>query len=62
MVYQIRLFDFVNSVISFYNYSGCIDPFLLLTPILINITILPCPLGFKPSTGDLPTCQCTDTL
>ena len=39
-----------------------IDTLLLLTPILINITILPCPLGFKPSTGDLPTCQCTDTL
>ena len=34
----------------------------MYTPIFINITILPCPLGFKLDINDLPTCQCTDKL
>ena len=48
--------------IEHFNATGIIEKYLLTTPIFINITILPCPLGLNLTEGDQPTCQCTGKL
>ena len=54
-------FRTLRTSIDYFNATGIIAYDLLTTPIFINITILPCPLGFKLK-GDQPTCLCTDKL
>ena len=56
-----NLFRELRTSIYIFNTQGIIKNDLLTTPIFINITILPCPLGFKLK-GDLPTCLCADKL
>ena len=51
----------LNDSIAAYNAGSFIPGNLPYTPIFINITILPCPLGFN-LTGDPPSCQCTNKL
>ena len=40
-----------------YNHIGNISNTLLTTPIFMNITLLPCPMGFSLQ-GDPPKCDC----
>lgn len=41
--------------------NGCVTPALLYTPLLLNITLLPCPLGFT-LLGNPPGCDCYPVL
>ena len=40
-----------------YNHIGSISNILLTTPIFVNVTLLPCPVGFSLQ-GDPPSCDC----
>ena len=52
---------FQHSIDNF-RHSGDIDNELLTTPVYINITILPCPLGFILSDSSHPQCVCDHPL
>ncbi len=52
--------SYIKSEISYYTRSRQIDSLLRAFPIYINITLLPCPLGFMLS-DEPPRCTC-DTL
>ena len=45
-----------------YAYTQEISGLLLVAPILVNISILPCPLGMRLSNGTHKTCQCDPKL
>ncbi|XP_064405272.1 uncharacterized protein LOC135350422 isoform X1 [Halichondria panicea] len=45
-----------------YNSSEEITSFLLAAPVLVNVTILPCPLGMVESNSSLSTCVCDQKL
>ena len=48
--------------IDHFHYSGDINNKLLTTPVYINITVLPCPLGFILSDSSTPQCVCDHPL
>ena len=52
---------FQHSIDNF-HHSGAIDNELLTTPVYINITVLPCPLGFILSDSSHPQCVCDHLL
>ena len=45
-----------------FHHSGAIDNELLTTPVYINITVLPCPLGFILSDSSTHKCVCDHLL
>jgi len=55
-----ELFDSVNKSLSEYIESGIIRQNLLLAPVFVNVTILPCPKGFE--FNSLNGCNCKSEL
>ena len=53
--------DINGSIVYTYDVVNQIENDLAITPILINITILPCPIGFDLHVESL-TCQCCEAL
>ena len=60
--FKTSFFTYLSIAVDSYHTQGFISKSLSITPIFINITILPCPLGFNLGTDVPPTCQCTDKL
>ena len=59
--FNIYTVENTNISINFFHQHNESNSILLTTPIFINITILPCPLGFDLY-GEPPTCQCDATI
>lgn len=51
----------IQEAIDKYHSENVIQAELITVPLVISVTLLPCPLGFN-LTGDLPTCKCINFL
>ena len=49
--------DTLQEYVDTFEKNGVIPPHLLTTPVYINVTMLPCPMGFIPN-GNPPRCDC----